>query len=120
MQCNNGEIYFSCNSFQQFLFFFFANAALITHIVCMFVVFEKKASVIFLGFYFGIAVFPRHSKLFLSGYALCRTEYLNILNIFFLGLPLPLEPQQMEEPPSNLPTSPATVVCSRHRHRWMR
>lgn len=37
-------------------FFFFANAALITHIVRMFVVFEKKASVIFLGFYFGIAV----------------------------------------------------------------
>lgn len=71
MQCNNGEIYFSCNSFQQFLFFF-ANAALITHIVRMFVVFERKASVIFLGFYFGIVVFPRHSKLFLGGYALCK------------------------------------------------
>lgn len=53
-------------------FFFFANAALIIHIVCMFVVFERKASVIFLGFYFGIVVFPRHSKLFLGGYALCK------------------------------------------------
>lgn len=38
----------------------------------------------------------------------------------YKGLPQPLEPLQREEPPSNLPTSLATVVCSRHRHRWMR